>query len=358
MQRKITLQPGFSALTASTDQIARSVSAMVERWEQLADGTVIDVDEEMTRLVTNVFASLFVSLDLDREDRALAPHWCGMLAGFSRRMAAPLKILLRVPSASNREFHRCLGAVEDRLSTVIADHQSCPHRFSDLLSAWLETSASKGACPASAKSIRDQMMLLLLAGRKNVSNALAWTVHLLAGHPAVAERAYTEAEEMAGGGAYIAAVQKEVLRLYPTAWLIARYCLEDDHLGQFHVPQGSTIFISPYAMHRNPVFWTEPESFDPDRFLGERGKQITPDMYLPFGVGPRTCIGNSLTELIMRITIAMLSPRFRFEPVLRHHVRIKAASSLSPRGGLPMVLRQRGSGPVRQELQSSTRARQ
>jgi cytochrome P450 len=142
---------------------------------------------------------------------------------------------------------------------------------------------------------------------------------------------------------YVAAVQKEVLRLYPTAWLIARYCLEDDSLGGYRIPQGATIFISPYAMHRNPAFWTQPETFDPDRFLGEAGKQITPDMYLPFGVGPRTCVGNALTEQIMRIAIAMLSRRFRFEPVPNRQVRIKAASSLSPRGGLPMVLRKRGS---------------
>jgi cytochrome P450 len=173
VQRKTTLQPAFSALAASAGPIVRrSVSALVERWDRLADGAVIDVDEEMTRLVTDAFASLFVSLDLDREDTALAPHWRGMLAGFSRRMAAPLNFLLRVPSAANREFQRSIGAVEERLSTVIADHQGCPHRYNDLLSAWLETSASKGACPASAKSIRDQLMLLLLAGRKNVSNAL------------------------------------------------------------------------------------------------------------------------------------------------------------------------------------------
>jgi cytochrome P450 len=359
VQRKTTLQPAFSMLISSTDKIVRSVSAMGERWDRLADDAVIDVDSEMTRLANNVFASLFLSLDLDREDSALAPHWCGMLAGFSRRMAAPLKVLLRVPSPSNREFHRCLGAVEDRLSALIDEHQTCPHRYRDLLSAWLEATASKRACPHNARSLRDQMMVLLLAGRKNVSNALAWACHLLGGNPEAAERVRTESEEAASedaasSGTYAAAVQKEVLRLYPTAWLIARYCLEDDQLGRYQIPQGATIFISPYAMHRNSAFWEDPEHFDPGRFLGERGKRITPDAYLPFGVGPRTCIGNSLTEAIMRITIAMLSLRFRFDPVPQHQVRIKAASSLSPRGGLPMVLRKRSRGQARQKLRKAT----
>jgi cytochrome P450 len=342
VQRKTTLQPAFAAATKAAEKIVQPVQAMVARWDRLPDGAVIDVDNEMTQLATNIFAALFLSMDLDREDSALAPHWCGMLAGFSRRMAAPLKILLRIPSRSNRDFHRCLGAVEERMTAVIAGHQGCPHRYSDLLSAWLETTGSRGGCPHSAKSIRDQMMVLLLAGRKNVSNALVWACHLLGGNPMAAERVGAEGEESPCGGSYTAAVQKEVLRLYPTAWLIARYCLEDDQLGCYHIPQGATIFISPYAMHRNPAYWPEAERFDPGRFLGERQKEITPDMYLPFGVGARTCIGNSITELIMRITLAMIFARFRLEWPGGHKVRIKASSSLHPQGGLPLILRKRG----------------
>jgi cytochrome P450 len=342
VQRKTTLQPAFSAVTKATEKVVQPVETMLARWDRLADGSVIDVDSEMTRLVTNIFAGLFLSLDLEDADSALAPHWCGMLAGFSRRMAAPLKVLLRIPSRSNRDFHRRLGVVEERLTGVIAGHQGCPHRYGDLLSAWLESTTAKGACPHSAKSVRDQMMVLSLAGRKNVSNALVWACHLLGGNSKAAESVALEGRAAVGGGAYTAAVQKEVLRLYPTAWLIARYCLQDDQLGRYHIPQGATIFISPYTMHRNQAYWPEPERFDPGRFLDERQKQITPDMYLPFGVGARACIGNSLTELIMRVTLAMVYARFRLELPVGHKVRIKATSSLHPQGGLPLILRKRG----------------
>jgi cytochrome P450 len=342
VQRKATLQPAFSAVTKATEKIVQPVEMMLARWDRLADGAVIDVDSEMTRLATHIFAVLFLSLDLEGEDSALSPYWCAMLAGLSRRMAAPLKMLLRIPSRSNRDFHRCLGIVEERLTAVIAGHQGCPHRYGDLLSAWLETTTAKGACPHSAKSIRDQMMVLSLAGRKNVSNALVWACHLLGGNPKSAQMVGAEGCAAVCGGPYTAAVQKEVLRLYPTAWLIARYCLEDDRLGCYRIPQGATIFISPYAMHRNPAYWPEPERFEPSRFLDEREKQITPDMYLPFGVGARTCIGNSITVLIMRITLAMIFARFRLELPAGHKVRMKAASSLYPQGGLPLTLRKRG----------------
>jgi cytochrome P450 len=342
VQRKATLQPAFATATRATEKIVQPVQAMMARWEGLADGAVIDVDSEMTRLATNIFAALFLSLDLEGEDSGLASHWCSMLTGFSRRMAAPLKFFLRIPSRSNRDFHRGLGAVEERLTAVIADHQGCPHRYSDLLSAWLEVTASKGGCPHAGKGIRDQMMVLLVAGRKNVSNALVWACHLLSGNPMAAETVGTEGEAALCGGPYTAAVQKEVLRLYPTAWLMARYCLENDQLGCYQIPRGATIFISPYAMHRNPAYWPDAERFDPGRFLGERQKQITPDMYLPFGVGARTCIGNSVTELIMRITLAIIFARFRLELPSGHKVRVKAASSLYPESGLPMILRKRG----------------
>jgi enediyne biosynthesis protein E7 len=179
--------------------------------------------------------------------------------------------------------------------------------------------------------------------RQVVEKCRNWTAcHLLSGNPMAAERAGTEGESALCGGPYTAAVQKEVLRLYPTAWLIARYCLEDDQLGCYQIPRGATIFISPYAMHRNPAYWPDAESFDPGRFLDERQKQITPDMYLPFGVGVRTCIGNSVTELIMRITLAIVFARFRLELPSGYKVRVKAASSLYPEGGLPMILRKRG----------------
>jgi cytochrome P450 len=345
VQRKATLQPAFSNPGMAAEKVNRSASAMAERWSALPDDTVIDLEEELALLVTNVFASVFLSLDLEGEDRALAPQWRIMLNGFSRRMATPFRFLLSMPTRANRDFQAALGAVEQRLHSTIDAHCQCPHRFTDLLSSWLQTSGAKGSLPMSEKSIRDQIMLLLLAGRKNVSNALAWSCYLLARHPEVAERVSDEAAGAADdlkAAPYLAAVQKEVLRLYPTAWLIARFCLEDDIVGGFRIPQGATVFMSPYAIHRHPEFWPDPERFDPRRFFAGNNARATPDVYLPFGVGPRTCIGNSLTELIMRVTLAKMFARFRLELVAGHQVRIKASSSLYPQGGLPVVLRKRG----------------
>ena len=343
VQRKASLQPAFSGADIFVGKVAHSVFAMIERWSALPEKAAIDLEDELTNLVTNIFASVFLSLDLDGEDRALAPHWRGMLNGFSRRMATPFRFLLAAPTRANRDFETARNLIEQRLHWAISEHCQCPHRFNDVLSSWLEASEVRCAGPLSEKSIRDQVMLLLLAGRKNVSNALAWACYLLARHPEIAERVSDETadpENHAKRSPWLAAVQKEVLRLYPTAWLIARFCLEDDEVGGFRIPQGATVFMSPYAIHRHPDFWRDPERFDPCRFVTSKSP-ITPDMYLPFGVGARTCIGNSLTELIMRIAIGMIFAHFRIELRTAGEVRIKASSSLYPDGGMSAAVHKR-----------------
>jgi cytochrome P450 len=341
LRRKSTLQPAFSDCAAWVGTIARSATALADRWDRLTSGCAIDIDTEMTQFATKILASLFLGLDLEGEDRDLASHWYTTLDGFSRRMAVPLKFMLAVPHRANREYHASLALVEHRINSLIRERKQCSHGFTDVLSMWLTTANAKNDAPAE-KSTRDQVMLLLLAGRKNVSNALTWACHQLARHPDVAARAGAEADRDAcEPGPYITAVQKEVLRLYPTAWLIARRCLEDDTVGGYRIPQGATIFISPYAIHRREEFWPEPERFDPERFLNDSARAITADAYLPFGVGPRMCIGSAMTNWIMRITLSVLCARFTFEPLSNQTVRIKAKSSLYPDGGLRLAIRKR-----------------
>jgi cytochrome P450 len=341
VHRKAALQPAFSACAAWAKKTLDAARALGDRWDCLADGAVMEVDVEMARFVTNVLASLFLGLELDGADRDLAHHWYTMLDGFSRRMAVPLKFMLAIPHRANREYSAALAVVEQRIHSLIRDRRQCPHRFSDMLSQWLTTAREKERTP-DEKSIRDQIMLLLLAGRKNVSNALTWSCHLLAQHPDVAESIAREADRHSTEpGPYVTAVQKEVLRLYPTAWLIARRCLDDDTVGSYRIPQGATIFISPYAIHRREEFWPEPELFDPTRFLGDGARRITADAYVPFGVGPRMCIGSAMTSWIMRIALAVLCERFTFEPASNRTVRIKASSSLYPDGGLRLAIKKR-----------------
>lgn len=355
-QRKRLLQPSFQKhhLEGMADRLLAPVVARVERWKALPDGTVIDVDQEMTQLVTHMFASLFLGTDLDHEDMAFGQDLTDMLAGFSRRMALPLQFLLKTPSKRNRAFERSLKAVEGRLYEIFHRERDRGACHGALLGKWIEKAQQKSNQPLSDRDLRDQVMLLLLAGRKNVANALSWSFHLLGQHPQVAQKLRHEVDSTLRGqpptpqdlrkAPYVKMVQQAALRLYPTAWLIARTCLEDDTVGGYHIPKGATVFMSPYLLHRHPSYWDEPDAFDPedfaDRAEGNAANHRSPS-YLPFGVGPRICIGKFLTEFQMQLVLTMVSQHFVLEPKPGHTVRIKATSSLHLGTGLPMRLRKR-----------------
>lgn len=350
-ERKALLQPSFTRMhVASFDAKVNScVRSLVSRWQQLPDGVIVDVDRDITRLVTHLFASLFLSLDLDAADAELSHVWERTLTGLGRRMAAPLAVLHKFPSQRNREFAAALAQVEQRLYQCIQTRRCGASQSHDFLALWMQASQAEDGAGLSDKSLRDQLLLMLLAGRRNVANALSWSCHLLGQHPKVAQTLFDEVSAKLGDALttadkleplrYSRMVQREVLRLYPTAWLIARQCLEDDIVGGYSIPRGVTVFMSPYTLHRHPSYWNDAEVFDPERFAA--GQTIAPESYLPFGKGPRTCIGNFLTEHIMQVVLVAVSRHFILEPLPGHAARIKATSSLHPDGGLPMILKRR-----------------
>lgn len=355
-QRKRILQPSFqkNPVARVADKVIGPVAAMVERWKTLPQGAVIDVDKEMTQLVTRMFAALFLGVDMEHEDSTLEQDLSRMLRGFSKRMATPFQFLLNVPSKRNREFDQALKAVEDRLYRTIQTRRHLDERPRDCLTMWMEAAAQHGDAGLDDRSLRDQVMLLLLAGRKNVANALSWSFHLLGQYPEAAQKLCDEVDTALRGQLptpadlqkmpYVKMLYQEVLRLYPTAWLIARACVEDDTVGGYHIPKGATVFMSPYTVHRHPGYWDNPDMFDPERFAEARSHDIAPGSYIPFGVGPRTCIGKFITELQMQAVLTILSQHFILEPKPGHKVKMNATSSLHLKGGLPMILRQRKVG--------------
>ena len=133
----------------------------------------------------------------------------------------------------------------------------------------------------------------------------------------------------------------EALRIYPPAWGFSRQALADDELGGFHLPRGWLVFIIPYVLHRQAVFWPDPEEFNPDRFLPERSADRQKFTYLPFGAGPRQCIGNHFALLEAHVILTTLAQRFRPRLVAGQRVETWPLITLRPRFGLPMIIESR-----------------
>jgi cytochrome P450 len=199
------------------------------------------------------------------------------------------------------------------------------------------------------RAVRDELVTLIIAGHETVACVLTWTLGLLASDPAVQDRLLDELDTVLAGGRrpaqqdladlpYARAVIDESLRLYPPAWVLTRRAIEDDVVAGVPVPAGTLLLVSPWLLHRRPACWPDPDRFDPDRFRPPAG-QPEAGAYLPFGAGPRTCIGR---EIALVETVLVLATLLRSHRVVRPNhdplPRPQALVTLRPRGGLPVLL--------------------
>jgi cytochrome P450 len=252
-----------------------------------------------------------------------------------------------VPTPGNLRLRRALRTIDAEVAAMVAS-RPVASPGDDVLGILLRARDSGSGLDDTA--VRDEVVTLLVAGHETVASSLTWTLHLLAHHPQVQERL---ADEVAALGddpgtadlprlPWTRAVVDEALRLYPPAWVVTRRALADDVLSGYPVPAGSVVLVSPYTVQRDPAVWPDPERFDPTRFLGTTPARGT---YLPFGAGPRLCIGRDFALVESVLVLAVIARRFLVEPAPGPPPRVDALVTLRPRGGLPLRLRRHVGSP-------------
>ena len=223
----------------------------------------------------------------------------------------------------------------------------------DLLSMLLEARDEETGEGMTDKQLRDELVTLFLAGHETTAIALTWTFHLLGAEPARRSDAAGRSGRSAGRARR--ARPSTTSSACPTrAWSPKKRCasirpptssaaapLADDQLGPFRMPAGAHIVISPYALHRRPDYWPEPDAFWPERFAPGARTDRPKLAYLPFGGGPRICIGNSFAMMEHAIVLCAAVRHWRLESIPGHEVRTEPRITLRPRGGLPMRLMRR-----------------
>ena len=198
-------------------------------------------------------------------------------------------------------------------------------------------------------NIRANIVTFINAGHETTANALTWTLYLLSRSPEWRERAEAEAASVFDperpasleGCAVLRAVLDEALRLYPPVAILTREAIRHDTILGQRVPAGTIVLISPYVLHRRRGLWDHPDAFDPSRFLGERRDRIDRFAYIPFGAGPRVCIGMAFAMQEGIILLAHLLRAFRFDLVEGHPVMPLQRVTLRPREGMKMHVKRR-----------------
>ena len=203
----------------------------------------------------------------------------------------------------------------------------------------------------SDRDVLDNLLTFLVAGHETTALALIWTFYLLSLHPKIAERVVQEVEAVTQGDSlreehiealsYTRQVVQEAMRLYPPAPVVVRAAIRDVSVGDELIRAGSPTYISVYAIHRHRLLWDEPDTFDPDRFAPAAVKARHRYAYLPFGAGPRICIGMSFALLEAVVILARLLRSIR--PSLRpgYVPELKQRITLRPAAGMPMRLERR-----------------
>jgi cytochrome P450 len=215
----------------------------------------------------------------------------------------------------------------------------------DLLQGLMDARYSDGE-GMSDELVLSESMQLLVAGHETSSNALSWILYLLSTHPDCLERVrqefYSVLEERPLGHSdvlkfeFTMQVINEALRLYPPFWMIDRVAVSDDRVGDKVIPAGSTVIVYVYGAHHSSRYWENPEKFDPERFTKEEMKRRTPFTYLPFGGGPRVCIGQHYAMLQILMILSELIRRYDFELVPGQTIEPRPMVILRPKHGIRM----------------------
>jgi cytochrome P450 len=272
---------------------------------------------------------------------------------FSGSMAQLLPSWMPIPY--NQRVKRDRAALHQLMDRIIAAHQD-GSRPGDLVSLLLAARDPDSGRPLTHTEIRDELMTIFLAGHETTGTGLSWMLYAMSKHPHVREQLEAEVDAVLGGRTpglddlarmpYSRMVVQEALRMYPPIWLYPRDAMADDEVGGFHIPQGSSVFLTPYVTHRHPAFWDNPEAFDPERFTSEQVASRPRFAYFPFGGGQRQCIGNNMALLQMQLLLVMMAQRFRLQVVSGHPVEYAFLVSLRPVHGILMKARSRVA-PVR-----------
>ena len=221
-----------------------------------------------------------------------------------------------------------------------------PHDLLTLLMSAKDPENGRGIADV---DVRANIVTFINAGHETTANGLTWTLFLLSQAPEWRERAEADADQAFDADGCVAterceilrAVFEEALRLYPPAAMLARQAIADDELAGVHIPAGAVISVSPYVLHRRRGLWDHPDAFDPSRFLGERRDRIDRFAYIPFGAGPRVCIGMAFAMQEGIILLAHLLRALRFDLVEGQVVMPLQRVTLRPRGGLKMHVKRR-----------------
>lgn len=329
------------------DAICANTLEITDAWEKdLAKNSIVNITQTIEKLAFRIVTKTILNLNKTSTELDEAYADLNFTFNYLGSRLTPLDKITKLRGYS--ECQKKLARLEKFVAQIIADaEKNNPHN--PFIEKILAANASRSLAEA-RKQVRDEIMTIFLTGYETVSTLLIWTFIILSKYPGIERNLCNEFNSVLNGRLptyddlpkliYTKAVIKETLRLYPPGWIVARQAVADDMIENQKIHKNSNIILFIYFLHQHPEFWTNPQGFDPERFLNNQldSKYI----YCPFGMGPRSCIGGTYAIMEATLILATILQKFQLELLPGFNAEPIPGLTLKPASGdLLMRLRRR-----------------
>jgi len=344
-QRKLVL-PAFHR-----ERLDAYASVMAEEAERASSGWNAgqsrDLHSDMMRMTLRIVTRTLFNIDFSSGVNAAERLVATIMDEFNSRIASPIRFRFPLPNFRTLRLLRAMRELDDIAYTAIRERRSQPN--GDLLSMLIAATDERGR-PMEDREVRDACLAVFFAGHETTACLLSWTWYVLGRRPEIQDRLVDELRQTHADPRqspaslvtrlpYMQAVLNEVLRLYPPAYAFGRRALRATSVGDHPVPAGTTVLMSPWAIHRDPAVFADPERFTPERWLDGLASRLPRFAFFPFSSGPRRCVGSSYAMMEATIAVATILPRFSVSSTTT--VGPAPSLTLRPAGGMPIALSRR-----------------
>lgn len=324
--------------------ITNAAQKHLDDWKQRI-GTQVDLVHEMSKLVFDISAMALFGGDVQPITHDIIPR----LHASNKYFVSGIFLKTSIPTPKNLQFRKTKKIIDDLMNDLLHPSQHYDNHLTPALKSFRHQ-------PEDDESVKlrhlNEAKHFILAGHETTATALTWTLYLLSKHPEILQRVLSEIDTVLNGHTptleqldqleFTTMVIEETLRLYPSLWIFDRAAINDDIMCNYQVPAKSIVIICPYTLHRNPKYWNNPDQFDPERFNKNNRINLPKNAYIPFGSGPRVCIGKHLGLMIMKFAISMILQQFELKIDPKLEVAEDPLITIKPDKAIPLKLKERG----------------